>query len=90
MYIGYSMGSSSFFAMTDMRPEYNDKIVASINMAPGIYIEPSKDLFTFLLKTIKMPVILIYIQNISYVYIGMVTYYYNLYLNLCIQHTLKS
>ncbi|CAG9128644.1 unnamed protein product [Plutella xylostella] len=55
MYIGYSMGSSSFFAMTDMRPEYNDKIVASINMAPGIYIEPSKDLFTFLLKTIKMP-----------------------------------
>lgn len=37
-YIGHSMGTTMFYVMGSMRPEYNSKIRISINMAPVAYM----------------------------------------------------
>nr|CAD7579268.1 unnamed protein product [Timema californicum] len=37
-YIGHSMGTTGFFVMGSMRPEYNDKIRAMFSLAPIAYM----------------------------------------------------
>ncbi|KAJ4429104.1 hypothetical protein ANN_26105 [Periplaneta americana] len=37
-YIGYSLGTTVFFAMTSLRPEYNDKMRLGISLAPAVFL----------------------------------------------------
>ncbi|KYB28092.1 Lipase 1-like protein [Tribolium castaneum] len=37
-YIGHSQGTTSYYVMTSMRPEYNDKIKAQFSLAPIAYM----------------------------------------------------
>ncbi|XP_059059307.1 lipase 3-like [Achroia grisella] len=37
-YVGFSQGTTAFWVMTSMRPEYNDKIVAMQALAPIAYV----------------------------------------------------
>lgn len=37
-YIGHSQGTTSFFALTSAKPEYNKKIRLSIPLAPVVYL----------------------------------------------------
>lgn len=36
-YIGHSMGTTAFYVMTSVRPEYNSKVKAMAAMAPVVY-----------------------------------------------------
>lgn len=36
-YAGHSQGTTTFFALTASKPEYNDKIAAMFAMAPVVY-----------------------------------------------------
>ncbi|KOB78254.1 Lipase 3-like protein-5, partial [Operophtera brumata] len=51
LYIGYSMGTTTFFTMMSERPEYNDKIISFLALAPAVYLDNIKSLATMLLKT---------------------------------------
>ncbi|XP_026751643.2 lipase 3-like [Galleria mellonella] len=55
LYIGYSMGTTTFFTMMSQRPEYNDKIIAFIALAPAVYLDNAKFLANTLLKTVNIP-----------------------------------
>ncbi|XP_073949065.1 lipase 3-like [Choristoneura fumiferana] len=55
MYIGYSMGTTSFFTMTAQRPEYNDKIIAMVALAPAVYMDNIKPLMELLIKRLNVP-----------------------------------
>ncbi|CAK1588876.1 unnamed protein product [Parnassius mnemosyne] len=54
LYIGYSMGSTSFFTMMSQRPEYNDKIVAFIGLAPAVYLNQLKPMVDTILKDLNL------------------------------------
>ncbi|KAL4715160.1 hypothetical protein ACJJTC_012207 [Scirpophaga incertulas] len=41
-YIGFSQGTTAFWVMTSMRPEYNDKIIAMQALAPVAYLSHVK------------------------------------------------
>lgn len=43
-YVGFSQGTTSYFVMTSMKPEYNDKIKVMIAMAPEVYIGNAKNI----------------------------------------------
>ncbi|KAJ4429103.1 hypothetical protein ANN_26104, partial [Periplaneta americana] len=44
-YVGHSMGTTMFFVMTSMRPEYNDKLRLGIALAPVAFLwKPSHQL----------------------------------------------
>lgn len=58
MYIGYSMGTTNFFTMVAQRPEYNDKIVAFVALAPAVYLDNIKPLAQLTLETTNTPRIL--------------------------------
>ncbi|XP_049878296.1 lipase 1-like [Pectinophora gossypiella] len=58
LYIGYSMGTTSFFTMMSERPEYNDKVIAFVALAPAVYLDNIKQLATFALKEVNFPNIL--------------------------------
>ncbi|XP_059061103.1 lipase 1-like [Achroia grisella] len=55
LYIGYSMGTTTFFTMMSQRPEYNEKLVAFIALAPAVYLDNAKFLSNMLLKTVNLP-----------------------------------
>lgn len=38
-YVGFSQGTTAFFVLTSMRPEYNDKIVDAELLAPVAYLK---------------------------------------------------
>lgn len=38
-YVGHSMGTTMFMAMTNLRPEYQDKIIMANFLAPVAYVE---------------------------------------------------
>lgn len=42
-YIGHSQGTTSFFVMTSLRPEYNDKIIAMHAFAPVAYMANNRN-----------------------------------------------
>lgn len=37
-YVGYSQGTTSFYVMASERPEYNDRIILSVSLAPIGYM----------------------------------------------------
>ncbi|XP_053616516.1 lipase 3-like isoform X2 [Plodia interpunctella] len=53
-YIGYSMGTTTFFTMMAQRPEYNDKVIAFVALAPAVYLDNMRFLANFLLKTVNL------------------------------------
>ncbi|XP_045778232.1 lipase 3-like isoform X2 [Maniola jurtina] len=55
MYVGYSMGTTSFFVMMSERPEYNDKIISFVALAPAVYLSNIKPLAVTALKTLELP-----------------------------------
>lgn len=50
IYIGHSQGSTTFFVLTSERPEYNDKILLMIAMAPPVYMTHAENSFLQLLS----------------------------------------
>jgi len=38
-YVGHSQGCTSFFTLTTMRPEYNDKIRLAVQFGPAVYMD---------------------------------------------------
>ncbi|KPI98290.1 Lipase 1 [Papilio xuthus] len=54
LYIGHSMGTTSFFITASLRPEYNHKVVAFVGLAPAVYFDHMKWLADFLLKSLKI------------------------------------
>ncbi|XP_063832122.1 lipase 1-like [Ostrinia nubilalis] len=53
-YIGHSMGTTTFFTMLSQRPEYNDKLVAFVAMAPAVYMSNMKAFVNFFLKSFDL------------------------------------
>lgn len=43
-YIGHSMGTTSFFTMASLRPEYNEKIITMQALAPVAYMAHNRNL----------------------------------------------
>lgn len=56
LYIGYSMGATTFFTMLSQRPEYNDKLIAFLALAPAVHLNHIKGVATMLLKTLDLVV----------------------------------
>ncbi|XP_043266109.1 lipase 3-like [Colletes gigas] len=52
LYVGHSQGSTSFFVMASERPEYQQKLVASFNMAPAVFMSQATHPFICLLSPI--------------------------------------
>ncbi|XP_013171669.1 PREDICTED: lipase 3-like [Papilio xuthus] len=55
LYVGYSMGTTSFFTMMSQRPEYNDKVIAFVALAPAVFLDNMRPLAELLLKTWNVP-----------------------------------
>ncbi|KAM3965933.1 lipase 1 [Aphomia sociella] len=55
LYIGYSMGTTTFFTMMSQRPEYNDKLIAFIALAPAVFMDNNRFMANIMLKTINIP-----------------------------------
>ncbi|KAL0879779.1 hypothetical protein ABMA27_003491 [Loxostege sticticalis] len=53
-YVGHSMGTTTFFTMISQRPEYNDKLVAFVAMAPAVYLDHLKMIANFFLKSFDL------------------------------------
>ncbi|GBP63909.1 Lipase 1 [Eumeta japonica] len=53
-YVGYSMGTTSFFTMMSQRPEYNDKVVAFVALAPAVYLNNIRPLAEMGLRTYNL------------------------------------
>ncbi|CAB3232783.1 unnamed protein product [Arctia plantaginis] len=58
MCVGHSMGTTSFFIMMALKPEYNDKIISFIALAPAVYFDNMRPLANVLLNTFDLPRIL--------------------------------
>ncbi|CAK1542450.1 unnamed protein product [Leptosia nina] len=50
LYIGHSMGTTSFFVMMSERPEYNEKVVAFVGLAPAVYVGNMEGISQFFLN----------------------------------------
>ncbi|OWR49465.1 lysosomal acid lipase [Danaus plexippus plexippus] len=55
MYIGFSMGTTSFFITLSEKPEYNDKVLAYMALAPAVYMRNVKNTAETLLLNWKLP-----------------------------------
>ncbi|XP_023942603.1 lipase 1 [Bicyclus anynana] len=55
MYVGYSMGTTSFFVMASERPEYNNKVISFVALAPAVYLANMKTIAMTALKTLELP-----------------------------------
>ena len=53
IYIGHSLGTTTFYAFATNRPEYSDKIVAQISMAPVAAIPHTTSIFRVLVPIAK-------------------------------------
>ncbi|RZF48770.1 hypothetical protein LSTR_LSTR013719, partial [Laodelphax striatellus] len=49
-YIGYSMGTTAFYVMTSMNPEYNSKIDGMISLAPIAFLKHVKGIMIRVIK----------------------------------------
>uniref|UniRef100_A0A8D8UDK4 Gastric triacylglycerol lipase n=1 Tax=Cacopsylla melanoneura TaxID=428564 RepID=A0A8D8UDK4_9HEMI len=47
-YIGHSMGTTMFFVMASMRPEYNEKVLGQISLAPVAYLSHTQSPIRYL------------------------------------------
>ncbi|XP_075982113.1 lipase 1-like [Anticarsia gemmatalis] len=55
MCLCYSMGTTSTFTMLSQKPEYNDKIVAFVALAPAVYLNNMGQMADLLLNTLELP-----------------------------------
>lgn len=56
MFVGYSMGTTSFVTMLALNPEYNDKVISFVALAPAVYMDNIKQLASLALNTLDLPV----------------------------------
>lgn len=56
MCVGYSMGTTSYFTMLALRPEYNQKMISFVALAPAVYLDNVRQAASLLLNTIDVPV----------------------------------
>lgn len=67
LYIGHSQGSTSFFVMTSERPDYNEKILLSIHLAPPVFMGHVENELLQLnvryLDSIEVSEILLFVRN---------------------------
>lgn len=54
--VGFSQGTTSFFVMTSMRPEYNDKIIAANLLAPVAFLKNNRNPFYHTLGFFYKPI----------------------------------
>ncbi|XP_047027848.1 lipase 3-like [Helicoverpa zea] len=54
MLVGYSMGTTSSFIMFSQRPEYNDKLIAFVALAPAVYMDNMKLIANLALNTLDI------------------------------------
>ncbi|KAM3955558.1 lipase 1-like [Aphomia sociella] len=54
-YIGHSQGCTSFFVLTSLRPEYNDKITSFHGMAPAAFFLYNEDVVNNLMAPYEAP-----------------------------------
>lgn len=47
-YIGHSMGTTMFYVMASMRPEYNEKLLGQISLAPVGYLSRTRSPIRYL------------------------------------------
>jgi lysosomal acid lipase/cholesteryl ester hydrolase len=52
-YIGHSMGTTMFYVMATMRPEYNDKVQFMVSLAPVAFVEHVKSPIRLLAPFVK-------------------------------------
>jgi lysosomal acid lipase/cholesteryl ester hydrolase len=55
-YVCYSMGCTTFFVMMSLRPEYNEKLVGLVGMAPAVYEDNVRPTVDFLVNKMDLPV----------------------------------
>ena len=49
-YVGHSMGSTMFYVLMSMKPEYNAKIRHMVALAPAVFLRNTKSLFAVATK----------------------------------------
>ncbi|KAJ8720872.1 hypothetical protein PYW08_006337 [Mythimna loreyi] len=54
MYLGHSMGTTTFFTMMSQRPEYNEKLIASVALAPSAYLKNVKPIANLFLNVLNL------------------------------------
>ncbi|CAK1588877.1 unnamed protein product [Parnassius mnemosyne] len=54
LYIGHSMGTTSLFTTLALRPEYNDKVLAFVALAPAVYLDHMKSMAQVFIKTFRI------------------------------------
>ncbi|CAH0718898.1 unnamed protein product, partial [Brenthis ino] len=62
LYVGYSMGTTTAFIMLSERPEYNDKLLSYVALAPAVYLTNIK---LFAEWTLKEFPILEYLRSVG-------------------------
>ncbi|XP_026736895.1 lipase 1-like [Trichoplusia ni] len=50
MFVGYSMGTTSFFTMMALKPEYNDKVISFVALAPAVFMDNIRPLATLFMN----------------------------------------
>ncbi|VVC90150.1 unnamed protein product, partial [Leptidea sinapis] len=58
--VGYSMGGTSSFVMFSEKPEYNDKIIAFVGLAPAVYLANHKAIVKYYVEDLKITKIMQY------------------------------
>ncbi|CAH0397645.1 unnamed protein product [Chilo suppressalis] len=58
LYIGHSMGFTTLLTMLAQRPEYNDKLIAGVGLAPAAYLNNIQRFVHFVTNNIKLHKIL--------------------------------
>lgn len=48
IYIGHSMGTTMFYVLTSQRPEYNEKLLGAISLAPVAYLSRTRSPIRYL------------------------------------------
>ncbi|CAG5057875.1 unnamed protein product [Parnassius apollo] len=54
MYIGHSMGTTSLLTTLALRPEYNDRVLAFVALAPAVYFDHMKSMAQVFIKTFSI------------------------------------
>lgn len=52
-YVGHSMGTTMFYVMASMRPEYNDKVQFMVSLAPVAFVGHVKSPIRLLVPFLK-------------------------------------
>lgn len=64
IYIGHSQGTTNFFILVSMLPEYNSKIRVSVNMAPVVFMSHAKGLIIHTVALFERIILVFFIMYI--------------------------